>query len=140
MFKEFKEFAMKGNVMDLAVAVVIGAAFGAIVNSLVADVVMPLVGMLTGGVDFSNWFVVLKEGKVPGPYVSLAAAKAASAVTLNIGTFINAIVNFLIIAWALFMVVKGMNRARGEAPAPPPPAPSATETLLAEIRDLLKRG
>jgi large conductance mechanosensitive channel len=138
MFKEFREFAMKGNVVDLAVAVVIGAAFGAIVNSLVADIVMPLVGMITGGVDFSNWFVVLKEGKLPGPYVSLAAAKAASAVTLNVGVFINAIVNFLIIAWALFVVVKSLNRARGEAPAPPPPAPSATETLLTEIRDLLK--
>jgi large conductance mechanosensitive channel len=135
MLKEFKEFAAKGNAMDLAVGVIIGAAFGAIVNSLVGDVIMPLVGMVTGGVDFSNWFVVLKEGKVPGPYVSLAAAKAASAVTFNIGTFINAIVNFLIVAFALFLVIKAVNRNRSDAPAPPPPA---SETLLTEIRDLLK--
>jgi large conductance mechanosensitive channel len=140
MVKEFKEFISRGNVMDLAVGVIIGGAFGAIVNSLVADVVMPLVGMLTGGIDFSNWFVVLKEGKVPGPYVSLAAAKAASAVTLNVGTFINAVVNFVIIAWAIFVMVKAINRVRGVAPAPDaaPPPPTPSEALLAEIRDLLK--
>ena len=140
MVREFKEFISKGNVVDLAVGVIIGAAFGAIVNSLVADVVMPLVGMLTGGIDFSNWFVVLKEGKVPGPYVSLAAAKAASAVTLNVGTFINAVVNFLIVAWAIFVMVKAVNRVRGAKPAPEAaPAPPPTEILLAEIRDLLRK-
>jgi large conductance mechanosensitive channel len=141
MFKEFREFAMKGNVVDLAVGVVIGGAFGAIVNSFVADVIMPLVGLLTGGIDFSNWFVVLKEGKVAGPYASLAAAKAASAVTLNIGVFINAVVAFTIVAFAIFMVVKAMNTARREqaaAPPPAPPEPTASEKLLAEIRDLLK--
>jgi large conductance mechanosensitive channel len=141
MFREFKEFAMKGSVVDLAVGVVIGGAFGAIVNSFVADVIMPLVGLLTGGIDFSNWFVVLKEGKVAGPYASLAAAKAASAVTLNIGVFINAVVAFTIVAFAIFMVVKAMNTARREqaaAPPPAPPEPTASEKLLAEIRDLLK--
>ena len=117
MLKEFKEFISKGNVMDLAVGVIIGAAFGAIVNSLVADVIMPLVGMVTGGVDFSNWFVVLKEGKQPGPYASLAAAKAVSAVTFNIGIFLNAVVNFVIIAASLFVVIKAVNRMRGAAPA-----------------------
>lgn len=137
MLKEFKDFIARGNVIDLAVGVIIGGAFGTIVNSLVADVIMPLTGMLTGGVDFSNLFIVLKEGKQPGPYASLAAAKAVSAVTLNIGTFINAIVNFLIIAWALFVAIKAVNRFRGAAPVPPPPA---TEVLLGEIRDLLKAG
>ena len=141
MLKEFKEFAMKGNVVDLAVGVVIGGAFGAIVSSLVADIVMPVVGLLTGGIDFSNWFVLLREGKVAGPYASLAAAKAASAVTLNVGVFINAIVSFLIVTFAIFLVVKAMNSARREqAAAPPaPPAPPASELLLAEIRDLLKK-
>lgn len=141
MFKEFKEFAMKGSVVDLAVGVVIGGAFGAIVNSFVADVIMPLVGLLTGGIDFSNWFFVLREGKTAGPYASLAAAKAASAVTLNLGLFINAVVSFLIVAFAIFMAVKAMNAARREqAAAPPaPPEPTASEKLLAEIRDLLKK-
>jgi large conductance mechanosensitive channel len=140
MFKEFREFAMKGNVVDLAVGLVVGAAFGAIVNSLVADVIMPLVGLVTGGIDFQNWFVLLKEGKTPGPYASLAAAKAASAVTLNAGTFINAIVSFVIISFSLFLVVKGMNAARREQAAAPTSAPTPSEALLAEIRDLLKAG
>jgi large conductance mechanosensitive channel len=137
MLQEFKAFVAKGNVIDLAVGVIIGTAFGAIVNSLVADIIMPLIGMLTGGIDFSNWFVVLKEGKQPGPYASLAAAKAVSAVTLNVGNFLNLVVNFLLIAWAIFLVVKGVNRLRGVRPDAPP-APTPTETLLAEIRDLLK--
>ena len=140
MLKEFKAFIAKGSAIDLAVGVVIGAAFGAIVNSIVTDLVMPVIGMLTGGIDFSNWFVVLKEGKQPGPYASLAAAKAVSAVTLNIGTFINAVVNFLVIAWAIFMLVKGINRIRGVKPADPdaPVPPTPTESLLMEIRDALK--
>ena len=129
---------MKGNVVDLAVGVVIGGAFGAIVSSLVADIVMPVVGLLTGGIDFSNWFVLLREGKVAGPYASLAAAKAASAVTLNVGVFINAIVSFLVVAFAIFLVVKAMNSARREVAAAPP-APPASDLLLAEIRDLLKK-
>ncbi len=141
MLKEFREFAMRGNVVDMAVGVVVGAAFGAIVTSLVNDVVMPPIGMLLGGVDFSNLFVVLKEGvKAPGPYATLADAKAASAVTLNIGVFINAILNFTIVAFAVFMAVRAINAARREAPPAPaaPPAPTPTEALLTEIRDLLK--
>ena len=142
MFKEFKEFALKGNVVDLAVGIVIGAAFGAIVNSLVQDLVMPVVGMMTGGLDFGQRFVLLRDGTPPGPYPTLAAAKAAAAVTLNVGLFINAVVNFLIVAFAIFMVVKAINSAKREqaaAPAPAaPPAPTAEEKLLTEIRDLLK--
>jgi large conductance mechanosensitive channel len=138
MLKEFREFAIRGNVVDMAVGLIIGAAFGTIVTSLVNDVIMPPIGLLLGGVDFTNLFVVLKEGtKGPGPYATLADAKAASAVTLNIGVFINAIISFAIVAFAVFMVVKGVNAARRE-PAPAPPAPTPTEQLLAEIRDLLK--
>jgi large conductance mechanosensitive channel len=141
MLKEFRDFALKGNVVDLAVGIVIGAAFGAIVNSLVTDIVMPLVGLLTGGVDFSQRFIILRAGSAPGPYATLAAAKAAGAVTLNLGLFINVIVNFLIVAWALFIVVKAMNAARRtkEAAPPPPPGPTREEQLLTEIRDLLQR-
>lgn len=140
MFKEFKEFALKGNVVDLAVGVIIGAAFGAIVNSLVADVLMPIVGLVTGGIDFGQRFSILKDGTPPGPYASLEAAKAAGAATVNYGLFLNAIVNFTIVALVMFMVVKAMNSARrAEVPPPPPaPAPTAEEKLLAEIRDLLR--
>jgi len=142
MLKEFKEFALKGNVVDLAVGVVIGAAFGPIVTSLVNDIIMPPIGLLIGGVDFSNLFVVLREGtKLPAPYASLAAAKAAGAVTLNIGVFINLVINFFIVAAAVFLVVKGINRLRRQQPAPvPPPAPpTRSEVLLEEIRDALAR-
>lgn len=143
MFTEFKKFALQGNVVDLAVGIVIGAAFGAIVNSVVQDVMMPLFGVVTGGLDFSQRFALLSEGTPPGPYASIAAAKAAGASTLNYGMFLNAVVNFLIVAVALFLVVKAMNAARqakAEAPAPPapPPGPSAEQVLLTEIRDLLK--
>ena len=139
MLKEFREFAIRGNVVDMAVGLIIGAAFGAIVTSLVNDVIMPPIGLLLGGVDFANLFVVLKEGtKGPGPYATLADAKAASAVTLNIGVFINAIISFAIVVFAVFMVVKAVNAARREPAAAPPPAPTPTEHLLAEIRDLLK--
>jgi len=139
MLKEFREFAIRGNVVDMAVGLIIGAAFGTIVTSLVNDVIMPPIGLLLGGVDFANLFIVLKEGaKGPAPYATLADAKAASAVTLNIGVFINAIISFTIVAFAVFMVVKGVNAAR-RAPAPSvPPAPTPTEQLLGEIRDLLK--
>jgi large conductance mechanosensitive channel len=140
MFKEFKEFAMKGNVVDMAVGIVIGAAFGAIVNSLVADLVMPLFGALTGGLDFSSRYLLLKDGTPAAPYATLAAAKAAGAVTMNIGTFITLILNFLIVAFALFMIVKAMNRARRAEPPAPPPGPTAEQRLLGEIRDLLKAG
>jgi large conductance mechanosensitive channel len=118
MLKEFKEFAMKGNVLDMAVGIVIGAAFGLIIASLVADVIMPPIGLLLGSVDFANIFSVLKEGKVAGPYATPAAAKAAGAVTINWGIFINTIINFLIVAFAIFLLVKGVNKARMEKEVP----------------------
>jgi len=142
MLKEFREFAMRGNVVDMAVGIVIGGAFGTIVGSLVKDVLMPPIGLALGGVDFASLFVTLKEGAKPaGPYASLAEAQAAGAVTVNYGLFINSIVSFLIVAWALFMIIKGMNRMKREqAAAPPaPPEPSPSEKLLAEIRDLLRK-
>jgi large conductance mechanosensitive channel len=111
MLDEFKKFAMRGNVVDLAVGVVIGVAFGAVVKSLVDDIIMPPIGLVTGGIDFSNKFVVLKDGvAAAGPYASLAAAKAAGATTLNYGTFINSVVSFLIIGFSIFMVVRLINR------------------------------
>jgi large conductance mechanosensitive channel len=113
MFKEFKEFAMKGNVLDMAVGIIIGAAFGPIVKSLVNDIIMPPVGLLLGDVDFANIFAVLQEGsKAAGPYASVAAAKAAGAVTMNFGLFVNTIINFLIVAFAVFLLVKNVNRFR----------------------------
>ena len=119
MLKEFKEFAMRGNVVDMAVGIVIGAAFGSIVKSLVDDVLMPPIGLLLGGVDFSDFFLILKEGaKAAAPYHTLADAKAAGAVTLNIGLFVNAVISFTIVAFALFLVVKAMNKLRTEKPAP----------------------
>ena len=118
MFKEFKEFAMRGNVMDMAVGIVIGAAFGTIVTSLVKDVIMPPIGLLLGNVDFSNIFAVLKEGKTVGPYASVAAAKAAGAVTINVGVFINTIINFLIVAFAIFLVIRSINRLKRKQEAP----------------------
>ena len=119
MLKEFKEFAMRGNVVDMAVGIVIGAAFGGIVKSLVDDVLMPPIGLLLGGVDFSDFFLILKEGaKAAAPYHTLADAKAAGAETLNIGLFVNAVISFTIVAFALFLVVKAMNKLRTEKPAP----------------------
>ena len=120
MLKEFKEFAMKGNVLDMAVGIIIGAAFGTIIGSLVADVIMPPIGLLLGNVDFSNLFLVLKEGKVAGPYASLAAAKAAGAVSINIGVFINTIINFIILAFAVFLLIRSVNQMRRKEQAPPP--------------------
>jgi len=140
MLKEFKEFAMKGNVLDMAVGIIIGGAFGTIVSSFVADVMMPPLGLLMGGLDFKATFVTLKEGaKAAGPYASLADAKAAGANTLNYGVFVNAVVSFLIVAFAVFLVVKAMNNMRRTQPAAPPPGPTPDQALLAEIRDLLKR-
>ncbi len=138
MLKEFKEFAMKGNMLDMAIGIVIGAAFGAIISSLVDDVIMPPIGLLLGGVDFSQIFVVLKG---EGDFSTIQQAREAGAVTWNIGLFINAIIKFLIIAAALFMVVKGVNAMRKqeeEAPAKPAPPPQDV-VLLTEIRDLLKK-
>ena len=139
MLKEFKEFAMRGNVVDMAVGIIIGAAFGGIVTSFVGDVLMPIIGLLLGGVDFSNLFLLLKAGTTPGPYASLAAAKAAGAVTVGYGALFNTVVNFLIVAFALFLLIKGMNATRRQKAAapPPPPGPSREEQLLTEIRDLL---
>jgi len=121
MFKEFKEFAVKGNVVDMAVGIIIGAAFGTIVNSFVNDLIMPPIGLLLGNVDFASLFTVLKEGKVAAPYASLADAKAAGAVTLNYGVFINTIISFLIVAFAVFLVVKNVNRLKREEQAPAEP-------------------
>ena len=131
LMKEFKEFAMKGNVVDLAVGVIIGAAFGKIVSSLVADVIMPPLGLLIGGIDFSNLTVLLKQGATPD-----------GSVYLRYGKFIQSVVDFIIVAWVIFMVIKGMNslkRKQESAPAVPPPPPKS-EVLLGEIRDLLKAG
>jgi large conductance mechanosensitive channel len=119
MFKEFKEFAIKGNAVDMAVGIIIGLAFGAIVNSLVADIFTPPIGLLLGNVDFSNLFVVLKEGAAPGPFASLAEAQKAGAVTINYGVFINTIISFLIVAFALFLLVRGIDRLKREEEAPP---------------------
>ena len=123
MLKEFKKFAMRGNVVDMAVGIIIGGAFGTIVKSMVDDVLMPPLGLLLGGVDFSNLFVVLKQGPdVAGPYASLAEASAAGAVSINYGVFINNIIAFLIVAFAVFLLVRGMNRLQAqeeEAPAAP---------------------
>jgi large conductance mechanosensitive channel len=134
--QEFKEFALRGNVVDLAVGLIIGAAFGAIVNSLVNDVVMPPLGLIVGQVDFSNLFINLSGQDYP----SLAAARAAGAPVIAYGAFINVVINFIIVALAIFLLVKGMNRLRrqqAEEPAQPPEAPRQ-EVLLQEIRDILK--
>ena len=141
MLKEFKEFAMRGNVVDLAIGVIIGGAFGAIVTSFVGDILMPIIGLFLGGVDFSNQFLLLKEGATAGPYASLAAAKEAGAVTVGYGVLFNTVVNFLIVAFALFILIKAVNATKKQEAAapPPPPAPSAEAVLLTEIRDLLAR-
>jgi large conductance mechanosensitive channel len=120
MLKEFKEFAVKGNMLDMATGIVIGAAFGTIIKSLVADIIMPPIGLLLGGVDFSNLFIVLKQGAtVAAPYASLADAQSAGAVTLNYGFFANTVISFLIIALAIFTLIRSVNRMkRSEAPAP----------------------
>jgi large conductance mechanosensitive channel len=118
MLKEFKEFIMRGNVIDMAVGIIIGAAFGTIIKSLVDDVIMPPIGLLLGNIDFSNLFAVLKAGKIAGPYETLALAKAAGAVTINYGFFINTVITFLIVAFCVFMLIKNINKLRKEeAPA-----------------------
>jgi large conductance mechanosensitive channel len=140
MLKEFRDFAIKGNMVDLAIGVIIGAAFGAIVSSIVDDLFMPLIGLILGRIDFSNLYVVLSNPK-NATFDTLAAAKAAGASTLNIGLFINAVVKFAIVAVVLFFVVKAINMMKREAaadPAPPVPAPpTKEEVLLTEIRDAL---
>jgi large conductance mechanosensitive channel len=137
MLREFKEFALRGNVVDMAVGIVIGGAFGTIVSSLVNDILMPPIGLALGGVDFSSVLLVLREGATPGPYATPAAAHEAGAVTLNLGLFLNAVISFLILAFALFMVVRAMNAARRQQAAGPPPPPTPDQRLLTEIRDIL---
>ncbi|MCC6718572.1 MAG: large-conductance mechanosensitive channel protein MscL [Acetobacteraceae bacterium] len=135
---EFQKFIMRGNVVDLAVGIIIGAAFTAIVGSLVKDVFNPLIGLLVGGIDFSNIFVVLKGERL----ATLEATQKAGSVTLNIGLFINAVIQFLIVAFAVFWLVKALSRLQRKQAAAPaaPPAPARSEVLLEEIRDLLKQG
>ncbi len=138
---EFKAFIMRGNVIDLAVGMVVGTAFSGIVKSLVDDVIMPPIGLILGGVDFSNLFFTLKSGaNAPAEgYATLAAAQAAGAVTLNIGLFINTVISFLIIATAIFAVIKGINKLQKPAPEEAPAEPSEEILLLREIRDSLKK-
>jgi len=124
MLKEFKEFAMRGNVVDMAVGIIIGGAFGTIVKSLVDDVLMPPLGLLLGGVDFSNFFAILKEGATHGPYASVAAAKAAGAVSVNYGIFLNSVISFMIVAFAVFLLIRAINAVRRREEAAPPPATS----------------
>jgi large conductance mechanosensitive channel len=119
MLKEFKEFAMRGSVVDMAVGIILGAAFGLIAKSLVNDVLMPPIGLLLGNVDFAELFVVIKEGATAGPYATLAAAKEAGAVSINYGLFLNTVINFVVVAFAVFMVIRGLNRLKREEEAPP---------------------
>ena len=134
MLKEFRQFIMRGNVLDLAIAVIIGVAFGAIIKSLVDDIIMPPVGVLLGNVDFTDLFVVLKEGTIPGPYASLPAAREAAAVTWRYGIFVNALINFLIVALAMFLIIKlatRMMRKEAEQPAPPPVSKECPSCFMA---------
>ncbi|MBF0506199.1 MAG: large-conductance mechanosensitive channel protein MscL [Nitrospirae bacterium] len=119
MLKEFKEFALRGNVVDMAVGIIIGASFSTIVTSLVSDILMPPIGILVGNVDFSSFFIVLKEGKTPGPYVSPSTAKAAGAVTINYGMFVNTIISFLIVTFAVFLLVRSINKLKRQEQASP---------------------
>jgi large conductance mechanosensitive channel len=137
MLKEFKEFAMRGNVMDMAVGIIIGASFGKIITSLVNDILMPPIGLLMGNVDFSNLFVSLGMTQ---PYTSVAEAEAAGAPIIKYGIFINTVLDFVIVAFAIFLVIRGINRFRRQQAAAPaaPPAPTTEEKLLMEIRDLLR--
>jgi len=142
VLQEFKEFAVKGSVLDMAVGIIVGAAFGTIVRSLVNDILMPPVGLLLGGADFTDLFLTVSGGEPAGPYATLAAAQEAGAVTVNYGVFANALISFLIVAFSVFLVVRGFNRMRrkeeAEEAAPAPPEPSPEEKLLTEIRDLLE--
>ena len=141
MLKEFREFAMRGNVVDMAVGIIIGAAFGKIVDSLVKDLITPPIGLVLGNVDFANLFVVLKHGAAAGPYLTVDAAQKAGAVTFNYGIFINTCITFLIVAFAVFLLIRVINRLRQEEAAKhaePPPTPEEV-ILLREIRDALKK-
>ncbi len=138
MLKEFRDFAVKGNVLDMAVGIVIGGAFSPIVKSLVDDLLMPVIGLFMGGVDFAEKFLLLKEGATAGPYATLAAAQEAGAVTMNWGVFINTIITFIIVAFAIFMMIKTFNRWKQEEEVAAPAEPPKDLVLLEEIRDALK--
>jgi len=142
MLKEFKTFALKGNMLDMAVGIIVGGAFATIIGSLVNDVIMPPIGLMLGGIDFAQLFILLQAGETAGPYLTLDAAKEAGAVTINYGVFVNAIISFIIVAFSIFMLVRQYNRlkAQEEAAPKPPPEPPKEEILLTEIRDLLKAG
>jgi large conductance mechanosensitive channel len=141
MLREFKEFAIRGNVVDMAVGIIIGAAFGKIVDSLVRDVIMPPIGLLLGKVDFSNLFLVLKEGKNAGPYLTVEVAQKAGAVTFNYGTFINTVITFVIVAFAVFLLIRAINQLKRKEQEKAAAAPATPEdiVLLREIRDALKK-
>ncbi len=139
MLDAFKKFAMRGNVVDMAVGVIIGAAFGKIVDSLVKDLIMPPIGLLLGKVDFANLFFVLKDGATAGPYVSVEAAQKAGAVTFNYGLFINTCIGFVIVAFAVFLLIRAINRLQTAAPPAAPPATPEDVVLLREIRDALRK-
>lgn len=139
MLEEFKKFALRGNVVDMAVGIIIGAAFGKIVESLVKDVIMPPIGVLLGRVDFSNLFFVLKEGASAGPYLSVEAAQKAGAVTFNYGIFINTLISFVIVAFAVFLLIRAINKMKAAEPPAAPPATPEDIVLLREIRDALKK-
>jgi len=141
MLKEFKAFAVRGNVVDMAVGIIIGAAFGKIVDSLVKDVIMPPIGLLLGKVDFSNLFVVLRDGTAAGPHLTIEAAQKAGAVTLNYGLFINTMISFAIIAFAVFLLIRAINQLKKTEEAKPaaPAAPPEEVVLLRQIRDALKK-
>jgi large conductance mechanosensitive channel len=142
MFKEFREFALKGNVLDMAIGIIIGAAFGRIVESLVKDLIMPPIGLLLGDVDFANLFAVLKQGTVPGPYLTVEAAHQAGAVTVNYGVFLNNVIAFTLVAFAVYLLVRGINRLRRqqETKSKEAPPPAEDVVLLREIRDALQAG
>lgn len=139
MLEEFKKFALRGNVVDMAVGIIIGAAFGKIVESLVKDVIMPPIGVLLGRVDFSNLFFVLKEGASAGPYLSVEAAQKAGAVTFNYGIFVNTLISFVIVAFAVFLLIRAINKMKAAEPPAAPPATPEDIVLLREIRDALKK-
>ena len=142
MMEEFKKFALKGNMLDMAVGIIIGGAFATIISSLVKDIIMPPIGLMLGDVDFAQQFILLQAGDPAPPYLTLDAAQEAGAVTMNYGLFINAVISFLIVAFSVFMLVRQYNRlkAQEEAAPKPPPEPAKEEVLLTEIRDLLKAG
>jgi large conductance mechanosensitive channel len=140
MLKEFREFAVRGNVVDMAVGIIIGAAFGKIVDSLVKDLIMPPIGLLLGKVDFTNLFAVLREGAQAGPYLSVEVAQKAGAVTFNYGVFINTVISFVIVAFAVFLLIRAINRLKKQEEAKPTAAPPEEVVLLREIRDSLKKA